>query len=108
MVGCDARRHIGRMERARAADPLLAEPGTSARSRPRPSRPARRRDDRERVAARHERRRPTPNTLLEKLRSGADLASLLRGATGSTAAGYGASATAAATVTGGLALDRYA
>lgn len=48
------------------------------------------------------------DTLLDKLRSGADLASLLRGATAAAAAGYGASATSAATVTGGLAVDRYA
>jgi hypothetical protein len=47
------------------------------------------------------------DSLLDKLRSGADLATLLRGATGN-AAGYDSSATASAAVSGGLAIDRYA
>ena len=48
------------------------------------------------------------DSLLERLRSGADLASLLGGAS-TTAAGYGSSATSAsAFVSGGLAVDRYA
>ena len=51
---------------------------------------------------------PDADSLLERLRSGADLASLLDGAS-TTAAGYGSSATSAsAFVSGGLAVDRYA
>jgi hypothetical protein len=45
------------------------------------------------------------DTLVQRLTSGEDLASLLRGATGT---GYGSSATSAATVDGGVAVDRYA
>jgi len=47
------------------------------------------------------------DTLVQRLTSGEDLESLLRGATGTSAA-YGSSATSAAAVTGGLAVDRYA